>query len=257
MPENKPKVSTRDRALVSILERMVEQLQFQDKLLHELIERQAKFSGTIEDSMFHQDLQRDENDAGIKKLHDSFIRYRSDMLGFVREQDSTRKSVEDTLKQVNKLSYSFEGTGKVVSDIEERLKKHEKSVHDHIAFSNKKWDNLPIMLAETNHSIAELHVEMEKRFKQTSVETKRWLEKQQKDTEHRLLALDSMETALETLLVRTEPPEKNPLLILRVLKSIGRFFRRMFIGLFKIIGSFFGKKLPRMVKKLCFWKKKT
>ena len=256
MSDNIQKLSKRDTALVNILERMVDQIHLQDKMLHELIDRQVKITGSIDDSMFHQNLQHDEVDAAFKKLHDSFTRYRSDMLGFVREQDTTRKGVENTLKQVNELGYSFEGTGKIVSDIDARLKKHEKAVHDHIAFSSQKWESLPIATAETNRNIADLHVYVEKSFKQIREETKQHLEKHQKETVRRLHTLDNIMTALETLLIRTEPPEKRPLWILRVFRSIGRFFRWIVVGFFRCIGRFFAKTLPRMLSKLCFWKKK-
>ena len=58
------------------------------------------------------------------------------------------------------------------------------------------------------------------------------LEKLQQDTARRLLVLGDIESALQTLLIRTEPPEKKPFWFIRLLRRAGLFCR---------------KKLPRLL----------
>ena len=140
---DKQKPSQRDMTLINILERMVSQLHKQDTLLQDAIENQTAISNAIENSTFHQSLNRDEMDADFKRLQDSFARYRADMLSIVREQDIVRKNVEDTLIQISKLAYSFESTGQKVDDIDLRLKQQGKTVHDYVEYSSKKWERLP------------------------------------------------------------------------------------------------------------------
>ena len=64
----------------------------------------------------------------------------------------------------------------------------------------------------------------------THGETHKQLEKYQRDITRRLLTLDGMMGALETLLVRTEPPQKEPSWMIKIIKSIAKFF--MSIGRF-------------------------
>ena len=222
---DKSKASQRDLTLINILERMVGQLQRHDALLQDAIDSQTAISSAIENSVFHQNLNRDEMEADFKKLQDSFARYRTDMLSLVREQDIMRRSVEDMLTQVSKLAYSFENTGKTVADIDARLKQQDKTVHDHVEYSSKKWEKLPSSFSETNRNIAELHTDVKKNLDKIHDEMNRQLEKYQRETTRRLLTLDGMMSALETLLIRTEPPEKKPSLPMRVIKVIAGFFR--------------------------------
>jgi chromosome segregation ATPase len=221
------KISNRDKALVSILERVFEQLQVQETLVKELAERQVKISGAIEDSEFQRNLNRDEVDDGLKKLQDSFARYRSDMLTLVHEQDVVRDKTESTLENVNKLAYSLENTDQIVSQIGSTLEKQHRALHDDIAFTNTQWEKMPLEFANTNRGIAELHAETEKYFTQLQKETDKHFSKLQRETMRRLLILDKMMTALETLLVRTAPPDKKPFAFIRFFKIIGRFFKNI------------------------------
>ena len=235
---DKPKTTQRDMTLINILERMVDQLHKQDALLQDALDSQAAISGAIENSVFHQNLQRDEIDADFGKLNDSFSRYRADMLSLVREQDLLRRNTEDILKLVGKLGYSFENAAQTVSDIDVRLRHQEKTIHDHVAYSNRKWEELPHELAETNRNVTVLHSDIEKGFGKIQDETHKQLEKYQRETTRRLLTLDGMMSALETLLIRTEPPEKKPPWPKRLIRFMVRFF----------------KKIARGIRNLRFWK---
>jgi len=225
--------SKRDMTLINILERLADEVNAQEALLKEFIERQGNVSGIMDDSEFKQNLFRDEVDNNIRQLQDSFARYRSDMLTFVHEQDVLSKNMEDALESISKISYTLEETGTTVSGLEKEFVKHEKEVHDHILFSSQKWDNLPHEFSETNRNIAQMHADMEKYFGQVSADIELRFEKYQKETTRRLLALDDMMTALETLLIRTEPPEKKPPLPKRIIRFINRLFRRVGKGIQK------------------------
>jgi hypothetical protein len=154
----------RDMTLINILERMVEQIHVQDSLIKELIDRQGKVSDATENSIFHQNLLRDEIDEGLNKLHDSFNRYRTDMLTFVQEQDILRQNMEDALEKTSKISFSLEEEGKIVTALEKGFTKHEKDVHDHIEFATEQWDNLPDKFVETNRNIKQVNEDLEKQF---------------------------------------------------------------------------------------------
>ena len=240
----------RDVTLINILERMVEQIHVQDALLKDLITRQVSVTDTIENSIFHQNLLRDEVDSSLKQLQDSFNRYRSDMLTFVHEQDILRKQMDEVLEKCNKIGYSVEDIGKVVSDVDAGFSKLDKDVKNHIEYSVQKWDALPEEFLNTNRNISQINADAEKNltliqndFKDTNdsisllhseiikhidltrTETEQHFEKYQKHTTKRLLALDDMMSALETLLIRTEPPEKKPPLPKRIIRAINRFIR--------------------------------
>ena len=232
--QNLQSSSKREMTLINVLERLADEVNAQESLLKEFIERQGKISGIMDDSEFKQNLFRDEVDNSIRQLQDSFARYRSDMLTFVHEQDVLRKNMEDALESISKISYSLENTGTSVSGMEKGFIKHEKDVHDHIIFSSQKWDNLPHEFSETNRNINQMHADMEKHFGQVSADTELRFEKYQKETTRRLLALDDMMTALETLLIRTEPPEKKPPIPKRIVRFVNRFFRRIGKGIQKV-----------------------
>ena len=227
MPEklDKKNISQRDAALIGILERMADQIRTQDALLKELIDRQNNIANGMTDSEFKQDLRRDEIDVALRNLQDSFARYRSDMITFVREQDIIRKSTDDTLDSIKKIAYALEETGNKVAKIEAGYNKHDKEVHDHIAYITQKWENLPKDFTNTNRNITELRVEMEQYFRRAATDSEENFEKYQRQTTKRLLALDGMMAALETLLIRTEPPEKKPPVPVRIIRSIRRFFQ--------------------------------
>ena len=128
-------------------------------------------------------------------------------------------------ENINKIGYSLEETALVVSGMEKEFNKHEKDVREHILYTNQKWDNLPNEFFETNRNIAGLRADMEKAFVDTRAINEQNFEKYQRETTRRLLALDDMMTALETLLIRTEPPEKKPPIPARIIRFIKRFIR--------------------------------
>jgi len=272
------------------------QIQNQEKLLEDMIKRQHDYFRVVDDIGFQRGSKNEEVDTALGKLHEAFHRYRSDMLGLVREQDTMSKSMEDVLKHIKKMAYAIESTDQNLADVSERLKKQEKTVQDHYeqalkqakSFSDlderskkqektvqdhyahslkqaqsfadfderykkqekavsdhhelslKHAEEFPKELAETNRNVAKLHVETEKNLGKMHSDTQKQLERMQQDTMRRLLAFDGIESALQTLLIRTEPPEKKPFILIRIFKKIFRFFRVVIPSAFRKIR--FGRK---------------
>jgi septal ring factor EnvC (AmiA/AmiB activator) len=127
----------------------------------------------------------------------------------------------------------MEHAGHVISKIETDVERQSKTLGDSISYATKQWENLPHEFIDTNRAISELHADIEKRFAELQRETDKHVNKIQSEANRRLLVLDKMMAALETLLVRTAPPDKKPFIFVRIFKRIGRFFRRTFAKLFK------------------------
>lgn len=231
----KSKISERDATLVNILDRMAGQLQRQELLLEEIVKRQDDFSKAMDNAKFSQGSLRSENDTAFKRLYDALTRYRSDMLSLVNEQDRINERMAELHKVLNKTAYTLEIADQRLSDFYERVKIQEKAVHDHYEHSLKQAGMIPQKFADTDRNVAKLHADTEKRLGEMHRETQRQLEKLQQETSRRLLALDSIEDALRTLLIRTEPPEKRPFFMIRFVKKVG--------GLLKI-------KLPLALKRV-------
>ncbi|MCL2226354.1 MAG: hypothetical protein FWB97_01810 [Oscillospiraceae bacterium] len=74
--------------------------------------------------------------------------------------------------------------------------------------------------SETQRQLDKMHADAEKRFVDLRNETQRQSEKTQRDTSRRLLILGDIDSALQTLLIRTEPPEKKPFIFIRIFKRV-------------------------------------
>lgn len=221
----KPKASNRESALISILERMVDQLRNQDRMLEDVVKRQLELAKTIENAENYRRARQIGPDAAIEKLQESFSRYRSDMLSLVNEQDHMNKNMVDLINLVNKATYSMEIANQKLAVLEERVKIQEKAVSEHYTHSIKQAEIIPQAVTDSTRSITKLHMDTEKNLGKMHHETQRQLEKLQQETTRRLLVLGDIESALKTLLVRTEPPVKKPFWIIGFLRRVGRFCR--------------------------------
>lgn len=134
------------------------------------------------------------------------------------------KTIQDHYAHALKLSEVF---------TDERLVRSEKAIHDHLAHSLKQAELIPQEFAETNRTVTRLHADTEKSIGKLHDETQRQMEKTQSEMLRRLVTLDSLESALQTLLIRTEPPEKKPFIIKRLFIKLRSFFRVTVVNYFK------------------------
>ena len=229
---DKARMSDRDKTLINILERMVDQMQKQDLLLEDVIRRQNELIRGVDGAESHRGLLHSQTDKSLERLSESIIRFRSDMLSLVNEQDHINKNIDDLSKLIKTTTFAVDNSNKRLADIDERAKSQEKSIREHYEHSLKQAEVLQRELADTNRSFAKLHMDTEKRLGQLHQETQRQLKKLQQETMRRLLALDGIDSALQTLLIRTEPPEKKSPLIVRIFKNIVRFFRKKLPSIF-------------------------
>lgn len=283
--EKKTPQAQRETILVNILERLSGQLsQFEDRL--EKIEKnQLALPGLVEKAGSTQNSGQPVNDAEFKKINDSIVRYRSDMLSLVNEQDRLNDRINDLLKRQDAIAGAQEVIGRDTSNLGERFGIQEKAVSEHSAYSvkqreefikeldgvnrnnaklyldlDKRLDSLLKDVDGVNRNSGKLHVETEKRLegigrdianvdrnanklyvdtekhlKDEHRETQRQLDELRRETMRRLLALDKIESTLEVLLIRTEPPEKKTFFLVRVFHIIGRFFGVKVPGAFRRI----------------------
>ena len=268
------KMTKRDSALVNILGRMADQLQKQDQALENIAARQLELAKALETADYNWKARQIEAEASIAKLQDSFSRYRSDMLSLVNMQDHIDKSMIGLSNQENKSTYALEQVNQALSVIdkgvvslsnqeskttyglekasqaltglEARIKVQEKSVTDHFAYSLKQAEVLPNVVSDSYRNVAKLHMDTEKNLGKMHHETQRRLEKLQQDTVRRLMVLDDVESALRTLLIRTEPPEKKPFWFIRLFRTLGGFVSAKLPRLFRAkLPRLFHAKLPR------------
>ena len=227
------KILHRESTLVNILGRMADQLQRQDQMLEDIAKRQIELAKVVESNELHQDTRQTKAETAIGKLQESFTRYRSDMLSLVNEQDTINKNIASLNSLINNAIYTLEKTNQAFASLDEHIKAQEKIAHDHYAHSLKQAEILPKLISDSNRSVTKLHMDTEKNLGKMHKETQRQLEKLQQETTRRLLVLGDMESAMKTLLIRTEPPEK---------KSFG------FVRLFRRVSIFCRSKLSRILK---------
>ena len=237
------KLTRQESALVSILERMADQLTKQDQVLEEVtgrqfdltkaleaiefqIEaRQNDYSRAIESMEYQIGIKQNGSDTDIKNLQDAVSRYRSDMLSLVNEQDHISKKLSELNSLVGKTFYTMENANQTLTRLEEKAKAQEKVANDHFAHSLKQAEILPKEIANSGQSIAKLHMDTEKSLGKMHGDTQRQLEKLQQDTVRRLLVLGDIENEIQTILIRTEPPEKKPFWLFRPFRRFFGFCR--------------------------------
>ena len=249
----KSKISQRDMTLINILERMVDQIQKQDSRLEEIANRQSEYTREIRNAEYSRSVRQSDSDTSLSGLTEALSRYRSDMLSLVNEQDHVNKNMAELQKLVNKASCSVEVNSEKVAYLDELVKTQAKEVHetnelslkqnekvaalevlfkaqvkearDHYEHALKQAESYPKELAAISRHVTLLHTDTEKHLSKLHFETARQIEKLQSDTLRRLLILDNFESALQTLLVRTEPPEKKTPWVVRLYYRVSGFFR--------------------------------
>jgi len=249
----KSRVSQRDMTLINILERMADQIQKQDSRLEDIATRQGEYTREVRNAEYSRSIRQTDSDSSLTGLADALSRYRSDMLSLVNEQDHVNKNMAELQKLVNKAAYSVEVNNEKVAALDELVKSQVKEVHehnelwfkqsekvkameelqksqvkearDHYEHVLKQAESFPREIAAINRHITLLHTDTEKHLGKLHIETARQIEKLQSDTLRRLLILDNFEDALQTLLIRTEPPEKKVPWVVRLYYRISGFFR--------------------------------
>jgi len=222
---DKPKPSQRDSTLVNILERMADQLQKQDQLLEDVARRQFELSQELDSSEQRLVAWHNEVALNVEKLQESFSRYRSDMMKLVNEQDHMAKDMSGLNKQANTITYSFEMANQKLAGLENYAATQEKTVNNHYTHSLKQAEILPKEINASTRSITKLHMDTEKSLGRMHAETQRQLEKLQQDITKRLAILNDMDASLKTLLIRTEPHEKEPNIFIRFYRRVKGIYR--------------------------------
>jgi len=261
---DKTKTVDREQTLINVLERMADQIQKQDLLIAEVAKQQSGLIFDIANTEFSLGAQHNDTNSALRNIDNALNRYRSDLLSVVHEQDNIAVNFKEMRKLVDRSVYSLENNNHLISELDSKIKNQEKTVNDHFAHTLRQSEVVPKGLADLNRDYSRLHADTEKRLTerhddtqrkldnlnrefiklhadtekrliQRHEETQRQLDKMKQELSRRLLALDGIESALNIILIRTEPPEKKPLLIVRVAKKIEWFFR---------------KKLPQVFRKI-------
>jgi chromosome segregation ATPase len=222
---DRSKVSDRDQTLINILERIAGEFQKQDVLLESIAKNQSEFSKTSLTAERKFSVQQEKYEKAYDKIRESITGYRSNMLSLVNEQDRINDGMKDLRKMISGVVFSLESTNKRLADLDERVKAQDKALSAHFEHSMKQDENLKRDVADAGHNVAKLHADTDKRLGELQQDIHHQLEKLQQDTTRRLLVLGEIELAMQTLLIRTEPPEKKKFLFSRVFLRIGFFFR--------------------------------
>ena len=242
-------LSQRDVALISILERFGNQIQQYDEHLDEITKRQSELSGILERTEQRSNVRQNITEAALEELKKEFTRYRSDMFAIVSEQDRLDESMQGLGKQQKMIAEVQEEISGDIANLDERFTGQEKAAHEHYESAQKQFETVFVKIEESDRQQTELHMDTEKRLIEErreykhQVETlrqelsKRMLEEHSEhikqietlrnDMTKRLLALEGIESALQVLMVRTEPPEKKPMWIKRLFRRVGLFFRKI------------------------------
>ena len=218
-------MSDRDQALIGVLERLASEMEHQDSMLEDSLRRHAELAKSLDSTERHLRRKQIDAEKEHEKMFDSFNHYRSDMLSLVNEQDRINRNIDDLQKTIKTTTYTLDATNKKIADLDERLKHHEKTSLEHFEHALKQPGVFREVLSDSNRNFTKLHADTEKHLGELHRETARQLDKFQHETMRRLLLLDGIITSLQTLLVRTEPPEKKPPWIARQFSKIAKFFR--------------------------------
>jgi len=221
----KSKTSDRDKALVNILERIGGELQRQGDVLEDVIKNQDELSRELRSAEFQFGAQQGACEKSIDKISGTISHYRSGMLSLVNEQDRINESLKDMRRMIHDTNFALETSNQTMAVVNERVSAQDKAMRDYYEHSLKQEAATQKGIANTERTVYKLHTDTEKRIIEIHKENQAQLEKLQQDTMRRLLTLDGIDAALNTLLIRTEPPEKKPLVFIRMFKKLGVFFR--------------------------------
>lgn len=230
-------MAERDIALVNILERLANEMTRQDKMLEDLLLRQNELSKAMESAVLRLRGTQADSERSYDKLMETMSHYRSDMLSLVREQDNINQNIDELQNVLKTTTLTTDVTNKKILEIGERLSHLEKISGEHFEYASKQPEIYREAIKDSSRDFTRLHAETEKNLTLLHKDTENRLQDFQHETTRRLLLLDGIISSLQTLLVRTEPPEKKPPWIIRVFKSTGKFFG----GLPHRIKQFFSK----------------
>jgi len=221
----KAKTSDRDKALINILERIGGELQRQGDVLDDIVSNQEELSRALRSAEFQLGSQQSAAEQSIDKLGETLSHYRSGMLSLVNEQDRANENLKDMRKMMHDNNFAVETSNQEMAALSERVSAQDKAMREFYDHSLAREAETQKGIADNERTITKLHSDTEKRIVELQRETQGQLERLQQDTTRRLMALAGIEEALKTLLIRTEPPEKKPFIIVRAFKGAGAFLR--------------------------------
>jgi len=232
-------MSERDQALINILERLAGEMKQVDLRLEDSLARNTELLKSLESTGRQLRGKQLDADRSHDKLFESFHHYRSDMFKLVNEQDQINRNIDDLQKTLKTTMFLLDNTNQKLADLDERLKMHEKTSYDYYEHTSKQPEIFRDALEDSNRNFTKLHTDTEKHMGRAHRETIRQLEKFQYEAMRRLLLLDNIISSLQTLLVRTEPPERKPSWVARQFNRLISFFRLKLPMLFmRITGRF-------------------
>ena len=247
------KQTQRDETLIKVLDRLSDSIAKQDERLDEISKTQLSQLADMERNESRQLMRLDTTEGSIEKTQEAISRYRSDMLSLVNEQDRMNEIIKDMSKKQASLAYTQDGIISALAGINARLEETEKLVREVNIHSIRHEELLPKEIASMNRSVSKLHMDTEKRLGDAQKETQDRLEKIKLDVERRLLALDKIESSLDVLLIRTEPPEKKPFIILRILLRLRVLINRR---KFRVKKAKRKPRIPKVRRRFFRWRKK-
>ena len=225
------KISNRDETLIKILERLSDEIREQQLLMEDLAKQQHELAVNMERSRLQYNSRHDVTNSAIERSQDSIQRYRSDLLSLVNEQDRMNLAMSDLIKKQAAIAFTQDNISNVLSDIAKHFESQWKDIREANAHSVRQGESLTRDIAGVSRNISKLHMDTEKRSGEMHHETQRQLEKIRIDVERRLLSLDKIEASLDTLLIRTEPPEKKPFFVIRIVRRLRLFIKNIRIRL--------------------------
>ena len=221
------KKSDRDKVLISILERMADQIGKQDTLLSDIVKQQGEYALEVQNASLHRRSLQMETEKSIDKLQEALSRYRADMLSIVNEQDNINRNISELNRIIGQATFQFEFTNNRLIEIDDRVKKQEKGMSEQNEALIKQTEQIPKDIFEASRREIKLHAETEKRLNDIQHEVATQVDKLQKDVARRLKILEDIDSSFQLLIFRTEPPEKKPPAIVTFIKRKFRQIRRL------------------------------
>jgi len=166
--EKKTPESQREVILVNILERLSNQLNQFEERLEEIERNQLEMPGVLEKAGLSQNPAKTDNNSELKKLQDAFLRYRSDMLSLVNQQDKLDERLKELYKRQDAIIGAQETISRDTARLDERFNIQEKAVGEHSAFSVRQGETLTRNIDNVNRNAAQLFLDAEKRLEALS-----------------------------------------------------------------------------------------
>ena len=221
----------------NMLEVVSKQIDRQDDMLEAVVKRQDEYTREAQSVSRHTRALQNETENSIDKLLEAVTRYRSDMLSLVNEQDNINRNVSELNKLIFQTAYQFDFINKKLLELDERTKIHERLLSEKSDSTLRQAEQIQRDIFDASRKEANRHAETEKRLGEMQQETQKQLEKLQKDTTRRLLVLGDLESSMQTLLVRTEPQEKAPLLVVRIARRVKSFSKRKLTRILRLLSK--------------------